>query len=346
MENQSFDAILDGECTLRHGLNDDCLRKIFEHTSQRELFILSKMDAHFSFLIVTSVVSKKVIDLGMLEETSSTSVPEPEYSTIALLQKFGMYLRKLIIRGTDFNLLLKTIMKYCRPDRLTDVTFECNSNNAYSATTIIHQSMPFFSNLRKLSLIDLNSIGIYRNFLAHLAIGSPARTLEILHLNLVDIDGWLQYMRNIRELHIHSATLISGDDLINFFRANPKLTNFEYRGLTNIESVFATLSKSCPHLKTFKDCQTSNGLMFNPSVSKRYDSLLSLTQLDNVTVSSYTVDGFELRYLKENTASLHNCKFEILTNVHRQIAAMEDDLQITTKKLKYLKDSVYSFKLE
>lgn len=314
---QSFDKPITSSdiCRLRHGLNDDCLLNIFKYLRVQDFIQLCKLDTYFHNLIATEFIAKKVIDLGVMDNRMS----DDQFVTFESFPRFGKFLKNFVIRGYDFNLFLDAIVKYCEPARFTDVKLEFNYS--FPGVNPINRSIPFFSNL--LSLSDVNSNGLYQQFLTTLC--RHGTSLEILQLHKVDIvGGWLQNMQNLSELQILSPDIVSLDDLTNCYRANPNLITFRYEGHENISKVYDTLSKCCPRLKTFSDCHISSNLFFEASVKDRYTFLSSLTQLVNVTLTSYSETGYELSNILKIPVLANISKLDVFSNYQRLMAKIDD----------------------
>lgn len=126
---------------------------------------------------------------------------------------------KIGIGAYSIDLLLATIAKHFRRNRFTEVELRFNLNYFLSSEVdFLDHSMPFFSKLRKLTLIDVHSSGIFEQFLTRLLYVS---FLEILQLQGVSIDGrWLQNMKRLSELYIDSPKCIKMDVLASCFTVN------------------------------------------------------------------------------------------------------------------------------
>lgn len=228
-------------CRLRHNLNSDCLLKIFQYLNLRDLIQLCKLDTYFYDLIASEIIAKKVIDLGVMDKRMQNNRLVVRRSTIEAFEVFGKFMKKIIIRGEDFNLFLSTITTYCKPDRLTEVDLEFKLTTALSSLHLIDQSMPFFVKVLKLRLFDINSDGLYQHFLTKLS--QKSTSIEILQLQQVDIvGGWLQKNQKLTTLKLNRTRNISFDDLTSCFKVNPKLKGFEYKGIHDLTETYHALS--------------------------------------------------------------------------------------------------------
>lgn len=290
-------ASLGENCRLRHQLNSDCLVKIFDYLSVQDLTRLSKLDTYFYDLITSEVIAKKVIDFGVMDKRMPNNRIVLQHSTIELLGLFGKFMKQIIIRGEDFHLFLSTIIQHCRPGRLTNVDMSFKINSGIPASHLVDQSVPFFTNLRRLRLSDNSSSGLcrlYQRFLEKISSAVPK--LAILQLHQVNISGgWLQKLDNLTELQIDSPMVFSFVDVTSCLKVNPKLTAFEYKGTADLKSIYDTLAACCPGIRTFSDCHFRNIYnVFDTNVVNRYDFLSLFKQLENVTLTSYTESGHDL----------------------------------------------------
>lgn len=306
-------------------LNSDCLVKIFEYLNLPDLIQLCKVDAYFYDLITSEIIARKRIDLGVLDKRMPNNQLVLKRSAIESFAMFGKFLKKLVVRGEDFNLFLATIMTYCKPDQLTEVELEFKFNSALpSSLHRIDQSAPFFSKLRRMKLLDISSTGLYQHWLTK--ISENATSIESLQLERVDIvGGWLQKYQNLRQLIIHTARDISLDDLASCYEVNPQLNAFEYNGTDDLKEVYLTLAACCPRLHTFSDCHASNPYSrLGTEVISRYKFLSEFKHLDNVTLTSYTVSGHDLSHHLNVVTLAKISKFKVYMNWERPIALSAD----------------------
>lgn len=305
---------LEETCRLRHNLNSDCLLKILQYLDLQDLIQLSKLDTYFYNLIASEIIAKKVIDLGA------------GYVTIEAFEMFGKFMKKIVIGGDDFNGFLAMITTYCRPNRLTEIGLKFASNT--SSLHLIDESMPFFLKVRKLSLYDATSRGLYQHFLTKLC--QESKSIEILQLQKIDVvGGWLQNNQNLDTFMLHETINISMDDLTSCFKVNPKLKVFEYRGVHDLTQAYQTLAVCCPGLQTFSDCHFSNPYdSFGRELMRRYDFLTQLKQLDSVTLTAYTECGHDLNHPLNIPALAKISKFKVFMDRNRFFLGEERKTQI------------------
>lgn len=306
-------------------LNSDCQVKLFEYLNVRDLIQLCKLDAYFYDLITSEIIAKKSIDLGVMDKRLPNNQVVLKRSTIETFDMFGKFLKKFVVRGEDFNLFLATIMAYCKPDRFTDVDLKFKFDSALpSSLHRTDQSLPFFSKLRRLKLLDMSLTGLYQHWLTK--ISENVTSIETLHLEKVDIvGGWLQKHQNLRRLIIHTTTNISLDDLASCYAVNPQLNAFEYKGTDDLKELYSTLSACCPRLQTFSDCHLSIPYSrYGADVKSRYKFLSQFKHLDSVTLTSYTASGHDLSH-HLNIATLANIsKFKVYMNWERPIVLSDE----------------------
>lgn len=314
-------------CRLRHGLNSDCLIKIFECLSVQDLMQLCKVDNYFADLITTEIIAKKLINVGVLDVRMPNNRLAYNRSTIESFQMFGKFFKKIAVQGQDFNNLLHIIVEFCLPARLTEVELEFKLNSTSAVEGLIDQALPFFATLQTLRLFDVSSDGIFDHFLTK--ISKCTTTPQVLQLRRVDIaedQVWLQNMQNLRVLQIHTPRIISLDNLISCFRVNPALKAFEYTGSADIFESFDVLSKCCPGLTTFSDCHLNNHYndldtdeKLSADMASRYKFLSTLTQLDAVTLTSYTDSGHDLYHHFKHLSLANISKFKSYMSWNRPI---------------------------
>lgn len=235
-------------CRLRQGLNYDCLIKIFEYLSVSDLIRLCETDIYFQNLILSHVIGRKVIDF-----TKSY----PLWRKRKIFEVFGKSMRKIKMdkqnAGGDFEWFLNLVIQYCSIGRLTELELvDFNLRETHN----MEQAVPFFSNLRKLTLIQDNGAPCNR-FLAR--ISATAKNLTHLTLECTHLPSqWLSAggMTNLKELRLHFI-----EDPINglpeFLRTKSQLEVLVCIDCTDIfPTVASTLAKHCPRLKTFVDCSS------------------------------------------------------------------------------------------
>lgn len=280
-------------CRLRNNLNDDCLLKMFEYLNVKDLIQLCKLDSYFYDLITSDFIPKKLINLGVMDTRLRNNKLVLKRSTIEYFKVFGKFMKRIVISGEDFNLFLDTIVRYCQPDRLTEINLQFKENTAFPALDLIDQSLPFFTRLHRLRLYDISSNGLYQQFLIKISEISNVQFLQLRQVNVED--GWLQRMDSLRELQIHSSRILSFDDLSSCYKVNPKLRVFNYKGSDDLQPIYDTLSACCPNLQTFSDCHLQY-LGHVDDVEGRYKFLSPLKQLENVTLTSYSETGHDLHH--------------------------------------------------
>lgn len=174
------------KCRLRTGLNDDCLRMIFQRLDPKDLMEVSSMDVHLENLIGESVVPKIWIFLQYFVHNRSS-----------FFKKFGSRVRKLNIssaRGTNDKFKEKyTGMK----------------------NKVSHLKLQFLSNLRELHMTIQTKNDVF--MFKQLSVVAP--NLKYLHLNIYTHAIFLENeFPNLIKLHINHRWLHK--DLIQSWEIN------------------------------------------------------------------------------------------------------------------------------
>lgn len=277
-------------CRLRNVLNEDCILKVLELLNVYDLLQMCKVDDYFKNLIRKWIIGKKLLNLRGMDSCSKNEI----------FQTFGKSMRMFVIYEIDFNHFLETVIKYCKPARLTEVELNLKQSVIVDDMENICLSTPYFSNLHKLKLNALNfeRFGSYGEFLKRVAL--TASQLWFLQLSHVDIEGeWLrtQKLGNLCELRIHKPRNVSIPDFTFCLHSMPKLETLMFTGKQDITAIGTTLIKCCPNLKTFEDVHISNPYRhFTLGGMNRYNFLSSFSNLHSVTLTSYTFCGCDLYY--------------------------------------------------
>lgn len=286
-------------CRLRHGLNEDCLCEIFKHLDVYDLIQLCELDVYYQNLIVQWIIGKKRINFTKME---------PCWTTNKIFQVFGKAMRKMKIAEENtlgcFEKFLNFVIQYCSVGGLTEVELRFTSPTA--PTPILEQSMPFFSNLRKLVVHDNYTRVTYKEFLA--AISANAPNLTHLTLDGVNVSGdWLlptNGMANLKELRFHSSKRrsvnIDTHQLSQFLRTKPKLELFSYIGDDDITSIIETLTTHCPKLRVFADFHLRDSYRGQGGITDqlkfRYNAIRNFDAVKVLGLTTYTRCGSDLYY--------------------------------------------------
>lgn len=294
-ETSYENALSNTQCRL-HLLNHDCLLKVFEFLDINDLMQLCKTDVHFKALILDSfLIGTKVFDWRNGLTRSSNN---------EILQTFGKSMKKFITNEHDFNEFLESVTKYCAPKKLTSVMINLTGHMTGPDMANLHTiqlSMPYFSNLLKLSLSGyvtyINSID---EFL--LALSLTAKNLQQLTLYRSHLaGGWCttSRMENLRELRIirpyeHTFSI---SDFKSYLCSLPQLEVFVYDGFpVDIADIGRTLTNYCPNLNKFQYCTGSDSVhrVFPFDIFNSYNFLASFSNLNTVSLTSFTYCGCDL----------------------------------------------------
>lgn len=274
-EVPKIDASALDNCLLRYGLNVNCQLEVLKYLNLNDLTQVCNLDIYFEELINKWVIGKKLISLQLMAQNDSLQV----------FERFGKSIRRLTIRGDDFNLLLEAIMQYCSQAGLTEIQFILESRQSHDLN-LIHRSMPFFSNLQKLRINNKYGCVSFEEFLNEIVVN--ASSLRTLQLRGVTVQGeWLRtkHMENLCELWLHTWTKVSIEDLTFFLREHPKLEVFNFSGNEDITVIGEILRKCCPDLKSFS-YEDLRFLVVIDATTKRYNFLSSFQNLNTATLIS------------------------------------------------------------
>lgn len=309
---------------LRSAITVNCLLKVFDYLDVGDLLSLYRMDPYFKDLILNRTLKTNIIKFPLLyfyNIVGELDVGDVDEYFMRIFKAFGKSMQKCELRTCDlgyntqftdgFTLLLKIIVQYCKPAVLTDILLEiANGSRTMKVTPtdqhILDLSIPFFSNLRKLQLnatcfrSDEIEKTTYRIFLTNISLS--ATNLKILTVKGVDITGgWLQNMKNLRELRILYPNSISYDDLVSCLKVNPELKVLKIRHIQKYElpTFGDDISQLCPRLENFADHIRKNTYSSLSSfdlaaIANRYNFLSKLSHLIRVELTSYTSCGCDL----------------------------------------------------
>lgn len=307
-------------CVLRRKLNVNCLLEVFEYLEPSDLIKLCKMDTFFKELITRWTLKKKMIYLPFVwmhfPNQDHTWMRERLLENIEIFEVFGKSLQKLNAEYGSLQFLLKSIVQCCEPAKLTDIdwriicfsieTFRLDGNLYLPVDqNLLDQSMPFFSNLRKLRF-DYNIQDTFesnasdqemvRNFLTKITIS--ATNLKILKVLGFDIKGaWCKNMQNLCKLRIEWSNDSSFDDLVSCLKMNPKLKVFKVSYMNDLTTIRDVLSESCPYLEYFSHSHYENPYYrFGDAMINRYTFLSTFPHLNRVSLSSLTICCSDLYY--------------------------------------------------
>lgn len=294
----SVKVLSEKTCRLRHGLNVYCLLKVFDYLRPYDLIQVCKVDKYFKELIITHLIKNKILNLGFVIFESEDWKRQNDFKQThgelsEIFETFGRSMRKFKISMDNFTKCLKTIIKYCEPATLTDIQFAIARSSTKVDAEVMHRSMPFFSNLRRLifaSNFDCTE------FLT--AISETASNIQIVDLRNVILSGiWLKNMHNLCELRL----LWSGIDsplrgIKSCLRLNPQLRVFKFMGKQDITTIVDDL-KHCLNLRKFSDISRKNPYdRFGAAMISRYNFLETFPHLTSVTLTSFTFCGCDLYY--------------------------------------------------
>lgn len=301
-------------CRLRNVLNEDCILKVLEFLNVYDLIQMCNVDVYFKNLITKWIIGKKLLNLRGMDQTSKDEI----------FRTFGKSMRKFIIYEIDFSHFLETVIRYCKPARLTEVELNLKQSVIEDDLRNIRLSTPYFSNLHKLKLNALNfeRFGSYGEFLKRVALA--ASKLYFLQLSHVDIEGaWLktQQMRNLSELRIHKPRNVSIPDFTIFLHSLSKLETLMFTGKQDITAIGSTLVQCCPDLKTFEDVHISNPYRhFTLGGMNRYNFLSSFANLHSVTLTSYTFCGCDLYYPLVKLSTKKIVKLRVVSDLEHAVS--------------------------
>lgn len=194
---------------------------------------------------------------------------------------------------TDLNQFLNLVIRHCSVGGLTEV--ELYHVGSGIPSNIIQESMPFFSNLRK--LVVFNDMW-YHEFLA--SVSTTATNLTHLTLdNKFDIKLASTGMEHLKELRLRSSS-IDEKELLTFLRNKSKLELFSCTAKNGIDSVIDTLAAHCPKLRVFSDFHLDNpyayGRVISDRLQSRYSAVRYFDTVQELGLTTYTKCGSDLYY--------------------------------------------------
>lgn len=292
-------------CRLRHGLNEHCLLEIFNFLDVIDLLQLCEVDVYYKDLIQNWIIGKRLINFRYL---NSPDNEQTSWTTKNIFEMFGKSISKIkfydrMVSG-HFEEFLQSIIQYSAVGSLTEMQFNFAVMTAYEATK--DAAVPFFSNLRKLTLTQdvwaMNAANM--QFLVRII--EVASNLTHLTLNDVDIynNEWLSTangLENLRELRLNRSFTNGISNLPDFLRTKSNLEVFSYNG-DDVSSRFAdTLVKCCPQLHTFAHLHLNNPYRnavnrITKEMAQRYSFLCQMKNLKEILLTSYTQCGSDLYY--------------------------------------------------
>lgn len=266
-------------CRLNY-LPTNCLIKCFENLPISDLLHVCGVDEHFQTVIIEHVIHKKLIDF------TNTNC---HWSFEQIFRVFGRKMRRIKVeqetRTNDLSYVFKTIIKYCKPGNLTEISLRfCHTIIDYET---LQQAIPMFSNLRKLILLNYNNVNAYDDVMPIICnTTSKLEYLKLVSVNLSERWADVQTLNNLKEFYFHERyTSCQSMDLHQFLSASRNLTTFSYMGVKDISDATAfELHDTLKNLKRFNDFSIGG----NCAPIPRYQCISKFTNIQHLSITSHS----------------------------------------------------------
>lgn len=250
----------DVNCRLRHGLNANCLERIFQYLNSVDLYRVGEMNLFYNQIIEDLVIPKHTVNF---EPLLNLNIAEPFF------EKYGKKIENIeysddnkpefqqIIRLNHLNQL---ITQHCSIDQLKDISiflgWGINSEHTDSPEYLNQESIiDFQSNLKRIKKFIFSA---YPSNTMRLTVKltESLRYLQMKDVNLDPNFDWTQ-LANLTELHLVCVRGIIADNFIELLRQRPKLEVFLHRNSfedSTVQNIFDMLGTYCGEkIRIFKN---------------------------------------------------------------------------------------------
>lgn len=311
-------------------LNFDCLEKIFERLSTKELIQLCALNP-----IVHDAFKERAVKKREIIFSEWTQI----WDTETIFKEFGEWMKFTTIKSddidlqackntTEFEYFLNLFVKHCSENRLQTLSlhFDIGKINL----DLLNAAKPFFTNLRK---IHYTSVGAQENsgqdqFFA--TIIDSAKELESIQLeNTWNKGTWLQHinMQNIQNIALINSSIFDKKSWDAYFHRTPtKIKRFAWINTTIPNYILCEqMVRNCPNLEHLIDIQHSVPdayLRDDVFLLNRFNYVSAAKNLKCTRVTSYMRSGQDLIGLfvaiaQENT--IQYLSIDFLKNATRRI---------------------------
>lgn len=253
----------DRNCRLRHGLNANCLARIFQYLDIMDLYTVGEMNVVYNQIIKDLVIPKHDVNLTQL---FSRNIANP------FIERYGTKIRKFYFINDNkdefetlnqqLNHLNQLVTQHCSIDQLRDVTFflwEANQLNNIDFENIdVDGLRRLFLGGEEEEIINFPSyfqrverFWFSWNGLKKMRITvSLTECLRHLHLGEVILDpkfDWIKLV-NLTELSLLQVRGINSDNFIEFLRQRPNLEVFVHNNSfenSTVQNIFDAMGTYC-----------------------------------------------------------------------------------------------------
>lgn len=246
------------------GLNDDCLKLIFDRMDVVSLARMSKACDRFYDIITSRIIPYRTIDFSTFSKT---------YNVRKMFAIFGKSMTRIIVNQDDIRIVspgyselaefLRMLIEFGEPGKLKDVSLEFRRIVYEDLATIQklwQDARPFFANVCKLQ-IDL--IGFFSDRFSGFIINAfdPKMLRELIVHNANDVSEWLSanVFVNLQKFHLclthdrfydqAAADALNESCLTGFISGKlESLISFECINAPS-ETVFVELSRHHPSIE-------------------------------------------------------------------------------------------------
>lgn len=287
----------DGNCRLRHGLNADCLAKIFSYLEVSTLMDLAEMNDYYRQIIHDFVIHKKRAEFSEVSE----------YNHLTYFRFFGQRLKRFHFMGgqMEFYELLEQLLRFSAENQIisADFNFWCSEFEEYNWFLVV-RAMQHFQNVERATICgekdDICSRFIRDVVSILLRNSNHLQKLKLEHLkwgNDIRIFHWDQ-MTNLTDLELVDVNVETGA-ILNYIQRRPRLERFVNRASIEnnaMEEIGAALAEYCKEtIHTFSDINNESVRDFKRP-DRRYGYLVDLENLKSVTLTSVYKCANDLNY--------------------------------------------------
>lgn len=260
-------------------LTTNCLIKCFEDLSLCDLLHVCDVDDYFQTIIIEHIIHKKFIDF-----TDSHC----HWPLEQIFRVFGQKMRRIKIeqetRTNDLSYVFKLIINYCLAGNLTEIWLRFCHTIIDSDT--LHRSIPFFTNVEKLVLLNYNNVNAYDDIMP--IICSTTTKLEYLKLVGVCLSlGWadIKTVSNLKEFYLHERyTSCPYIALHRFLSVSRNLRTFSYIGQKDIsDETIIELQDTFKNLERYNDFSIGGDFFTTP----RYQCISMMPNIQHLSITSH-----------------------------------------------------------
>lgn len=234
----------DTHCRLRHGLNTDCLARIFQYLDSVDLYTVGEMNVVFNEIIKDFVIPKHTVDF---EQIFNEDIAEQFF------QRYGTKIQKFLFANppvtqkhlqlnqfNQFNELNQLIAEHCSIDQLRDVSiylfgknqpghFDLENSDIAELEGDIHardekEIINFPSHYSRVEKFIFLWMGL-KSMRITLSLTERLLSLSLSNVRLDPNFDWTKFM-NLTKLELRDVRGINADKFIEILRRRPNLERF------------------------------------------------------------------------------------------------------------------------